>query len=191
MKKLLAVLAAGLVAGCAFADDKTGDKKVTGPLDFTLKGIDDKDVDLAKYKGKVVLLVNVASECGYTPQYKGLQELYEKHGKDGLVVIGVPSNDFGKQEPGTNADILKFCTTNYKVTFPMMAKVAVKGDDKVPLYKYLTAKETDPKFPGEVGWNFEKFLIGRNGDVVGRFKSGVAPDSPELLGAIKKELDAK
>jgi glutathione peroxidase len=191
MKRLLAVLAAGLVAGCAFADDKTGDKKVTGPLDFTLKGIDDKDVDLAKYKGKVVLLVNVASECGYTPQYKGLQELYEKHGKDGLVVIGVPSNDFGKQEPGTNADILKFCTTNYKVTFQMMAKVAVKGDDKVPLYKYLTAKETDPKFPGEVGWNFEKFLIGRNGDVVGRFKSGVAPDSPELLGAIKKELDAK
>jgi len=191
MKGLLAVLAAGLVAGVALADDKTGDKKVTGPLDFTIKGIDGKDVDLGQYKGKVVLLVNVASECGYTPQYKGLQDLYEKFGKDGLVVVGVPSNDFGKQEPGTNADILKFCTTNYKVTFPMMAKVAVKGDDKVPLYKYLTAKETDPKFPGEVGWNFEKFLIGRNGDVVGRFKSGVAPDSPELLGAIKKELDAK
>ena len=191
MKGLLAVLTAALVAGAAFADDKTGDKKVTGPLDFTLKGIDGKDVDLGQYKGKVVLLVNVASECGYMPQYKGLQELYEKYGKDGLVVIGVPSNDFGKREPGSNAEILKFCQTNYKVTFPMLAKVTVKGDDKVPLYKYLTAKETNAKFPGEVGWNFEKFLIGRNGDVVGRFKSGVAPDSTELVGAIKKELDAK
>ena len=102
------------------------------------------------------------------------------------MVVGIPSNDFGKQEPGTNAEILKFCTTNYKVTFPMMAKVVVKGDDKIPLYKYLTTK-----VPGEVGWNFEKFLIGRNGELVGRYKSGVAPDSPELVGAIKKELDAK
>ena len=192
MKGLLTVLAFGLVAGAGFADNRAGgDKKVTGPLDFTLKGIDGKDVDLAQYKGKVVLLVNVASECGYTPQYKGLQDLYEKYGKDGLVVIGVPSNDFGKQEPGSNADILKFCQTNYKVTFPLTEKVTVKGDDKVPLYKFLTAKETDPKFPGEVGWNFEKFLIGRNGEVVGRFKSGVAPDSAELVGAVKKELDAK
>lgn len=192
MRGLLAVLAAGLVAGAAFADDKSGEvRKVSGPLDFTLKGIDGKDVDLARYKGKVVLLVNVASECGYTPQYKGLQELHEKHAKEGLVVIGIPSNDFGKQEPGTNADILKFCQTNYKVTFPMMGKVAVKGEDKVPLYKYLTSRDTDPKFPGEVGWNFEKFLIGRNGEVVGRFKSGVAPDAAELTGAIKKELEAK
>ena len=191
MKGLLAVLAAGLVAGAAFADDKTGDKKVTGPLDFTLKGIDGKDVDLGQYKGKVVLLVNVASECGYTPQYKGLQELYEKYGREGLVVIGVPSNDFGKQEPGSNADILKFCQTNYKVTFPMMAKVVVKGDDKAPLYKYLTSKETDPKFPGEVGWNFEKFLVGRNGEVVGRFKSGVEPTAEPLVSAVKKELAAK
>ncbi|MFO0852070.1 MAG: glutathione peroxidase [Gemmataceae bacterium] len=156
-----------------------------------MQGIDGKDVDLGQYKGKVVLLVNVASECGYTPQYKGLQELYEKYGKDGLVVIGVPSNDFGRQEPGTNADILKFCQTSYKVTFPLLAKVAVKGKDKVPLYAYLTSKDTDPKFAGEVGWNFEKFLIGRNGQVVGRFKSGVEPTAEELVQAVQKELAAK
>lgn len=192
MKGIFTVLAVGLLAGAGLADENArGDKKVTGPLDFTLKGIDGKDVDLGQYKGKVVLLVNVASECGYTPQYKGLQDLFDKYGKDGLVVVGVPSNDFGKQEPGSNADILKFCQTNYKVTFPMMGKVTVKGDDKVPLYKFLTAKETDPKFPGEVGWNFEKFLIGRNGEIVGRYKSGVAPDSAELVGAVKKELAAK
>lgn len=195
MRGLLAVLASGAVAGAvaeaAFAEDKPGGRKVTGPLDFTLKGIDGQDVDLARYRGKVVLLVNVASECGYTPQYKGLQELHEKYGKEGLVVIGVPSNDFGKQEPGSNAEILKFCQTNYKVTFPLLAKVSVKGDEKVPLFQHLTSKETNAKFSGEVGWNFEKFLIGRNGEVVGRFKSGVAPDSAELIAAIKKELDAK
>lgn len=192
MKPLLAGIAAVAVFGAAvgFAADK-GDAKVTSPLDAKLPGIDGKDLDLSKFKGKVVLVVNVASECGYTPQYKGLQELYEKYGKDGLVVIGVPSNDFGRQEPGTNADILKFCQTSYKVTFPLLAKVAVKGKDKVPLYAYLTSKDTDPKFAGEVGWNFEKFLIGRNGQVVGRFKSGVEPTSDELAQAVQKELAAK
>lgn len=189
--RVLAGLAAvAVVAAAAGADDKGG-AKVSGPLGFKMQGIDGKDVDLGQYKGKVVLLVNVASECGYTPQYKGLQELYEKYGKDGLVVIGVPSNDFGRQEPGTNADILKFCQTSYKVTFPLLAKVAVKGKDKVPLYAYLTSKDTDPKFAGEVGWNFEKFLIGRNGQVVGRFKSGVEPTAEELVQAVQKELAAK
>ncbi len=191
MKGFLSVLAAGLAVACAAAADKPEGQKVTGPLDFTVTNIEGKEVNLSEYKGKVVLLVNVASECGYTPQYRGLQELYDRYGKDGLVVIGVPSNDFGKQEPGSNADILKFCQTNYKVTFPMMAKVVVKGEKKAPLYQYLTAKETDPKFAGEVGWNFEKFLIGRKGEVVGRFKSGVEPTSEELIGAIKKELEAK
>ena len=124
-----ALAAAATVAGGAWADEK-GDGKVAGPLDFKMDGIDGKVVDLGQYKGKVVLLVNVASECGYTPQYQGLQELYQKYGRDGLVVIGVPSNDFGKQEPGTNAQILEFCKGTYKVTFPVLGKVAVKGEGK-------------------------------------------------------------
>jgi glutathione peroxidase len=179
-----------VIAGGAFADEKGGGK-VSGPLDFKVVGIDGKEVDLGQYKGKVVLLVNVASECGYTPQYKGLQELHQKYGEDGLVVLGVPSNDFGRQEPGTSAQILEFCKSNYQVTFPLLEKVVVKGEGKVPLYQYLTSKDTNPKFAGEVGWNFEKFLIDRKGNVVGRFKSGVEPTSQPLVAAIKKELAAK
>ena len=166
------------------------DKKVTSPLSYTLKDIDGKDYDLSMLKGKVVLFVNVASECGYTPQYEGLQELYTKYKKDGLVIVGVPSNEFGKQEPGTNEDIKKVCTTKYKVTFPMMAKVVVKGKGQVPLYKTLV--EATPNDKGkvqQVGWNFEKFLISRDGKVVGRFKSAVAPNADELIKAIRTELD--
>jgi glutathione peroxidase len=191
MKTVLAAYAAVLVAA-ATLDSAKGDDKVAGPLDHKMTGIDGKEVDLAQYKGKVVLLVNVASECGYTPQYRGLQELYDKYEKAGLVIIGVPSNDFGRQEPGTNEEILSFCRTNYKVTFPLLAKVTVKGANKVPLYQYLTSKETNPKFGGdEVRWNFEKFLIGRNGEVVGRFRSSVEPNSDELVNAIRAELDKK
>lgn len=164
---------------------------MTGPLQFTMKDIEDKDVELAKFKGKVVLFVNVASQCGYTKQYKTLQELYEKYEKDGLVVIGVPANEFGGQEPGTNADIAKFCKTNYKVGFPMMSKVVVKGDGICPLYKFLTSKETNVNFAGDIGWNFEKFLIGRNGEVVARFKSSDDPMGPKLTEAVTKELAAK
>jgi glutathione peroxidase len=188
MKAYHLIAATVLLAG--FAATGTGeDTKVSGPLDFTLKDIDGKDVDLSKYKGKVILLVNVASQCGYTKQYEGLQDLYEKHEKEGLVVIGIPSNEFGGQEPGTEAEIKKFCTTKYKVTFPMMSKVMVNGTHQVPLYKYLTSKDTDPHFSGDIGWNFEKFLIGRDGKVVGRFKSAVAPSDEKLVKAIKAELD--
>src|SRR5207253_2247786 len=169
--------------GCAAVG--TGEDKKVTPLQYTLKDIDGKDYDLSKLKGKVVLIVNVASQCGYTKQYEGLQELYAKHEKDGLVVIGVPSNEFGKQEPGSDEEIKKFCTTKYKVTFPMMSKVVVNGKDQVPLYKFLTAKDTNPSFSGDIKWNFEKFLIGRDGQVVGRFKSAVAPNSDELTKAIK------
>jgi glutathione peroxidase len=182
--------AAVILAGCA-AVGVGEDQKVTSPLDFKVKAIDGKELDLAKFKGKVVLIVNVASKCGYTPQYEGLQALYAKHEKDGLVILGVPSNDFGKQEPGTEAEIQQFCQTNYKVTFPMTSKVVVKGPDKTPLYKFLTDKETNPNFAGEIAWNFEKFLVSREGKVVGRFKSAVAPDSPELTKAIQTELDKK
>jgi glutathione peroxidase len=188
MKAILSLAVCVALSFVATAEDKPKEKKVTGPLQFKLKDINDKEVDLSEYLGKVVLLVNVASECGYTPQYKGLQELHEKHAKDGVVVIGIPSNEFGRQEPGSNSDILKFCQNTYKVTFPMMGKVVIKGDGKVPLYKFLTEKETNPKFSGEVGWNFEKFLIGKNGEVVGRFKSSVEPMSDTLINAIKAEL---
>lgn len=189
----------GLVAGVLLlapvlvgAEDKNkGDKKVAPALNFKMKGIDGKEVDLSKLQGKVVLIVNVASRCGNTPQYKGLQELYEKYGKEGFVVLGVPANDFGKQEPGTNDEIAQFCSSKYHVTFPMLAKVSVKGEDKCPLYKHLTSKESDPKFGGEVPWNFEKFLIGRNGEVVDRFNHRVKPESEKVVKVIEAELKKK
>ena len=190
--KLFQIAATAVVlAGCA-AIGTGEDKKMASPLTVKMKTIDGKDLDLSKYKGKVVLVVNVASKCGYTPQYEGLQALYEKHEKDGLVILGVPANDFGKQEPGTEAEIVEFCKTNYKVTFPMTSKVVVKGDNKAELYKILTAAtpDKDGKIT-EVGWNFEKFLIGRDGKVVGRYKSAVAPNSEELNKAIKTELEKK
>jgi glutathione peroxidase len=164
------------------------DKKMT-PLTGKMKDIDGKDFDLAKLKGKVVLFVNVASACGYTKQYEGLQALYAKHEKDGLVIVGVPSNEYGKQEPGTDAEIKEFCSSKYKVTFPMLSKVVIKGEGQVPLYKTLV--DATPSATGkveQVGWNFEKFLIARDGTVAGRFKSAVAPDSADLLKAIKAEL---
>lgn len=190
MKTLKLTAAAAVLV--AFAAVGTGeDKKVGSPLSVKMKSIDGKNLDLSKYKGKVVLIVNVASKCGYTPQYKGLEGLYEKYQKDGLVVLGVPANDFGKQEPGTEAEIQKFCTSKYNVTFPMTSKVVVTGEDKTQLYKILTAATPKDGKVQEVGWNFEKFLVGRDGKVIGRFKSAVKPDSEELVGAIKAALVAK
>src|SRR5262249_4826312 len=144
-------------------------------LNFKMKDIEGKEVDLSQYQGKVVLFVNVATYCGNTPQYKGLEEVYEKYKDKGLVVIGVPANEFGKQEPGSDKEIADFCKSKYQVTFPMMSKVVVKGEGITPLYKYLTAKETNPKFAGDVTWNFEKFLVARNGEVAARFKPGTKP----------------
>lgn len=191
MRALLLGFAVGIFsAAAATAADKSGEK-MTGPLAFKMTGIDGKEVDLSTYKGKVVVFVNVASQCGYTPQYEGLQKLYDEYGKDGLVIIGVPANDFGKQEPGSDEEIVKFCKNNYKVTFPLMSKVVVKGEGKTPLYQYLTSKDTNPGFDGEVKWNFEKFLVSREGKVVGRFKSGVSPTSEEMTKAVKAELAKK
>ncbi len=184
----LLALAAG--ASPAPSADK-GDKAVPPALNFTMKGLDGKDVDLAQLQGKVVVIVNVASKCGYTPQYKALEALHEKYAKDGLVVLGVPANDFGKQEPGTDAEIANFCKSKYDVQFPMLSKVVVKGEGQTPLYKYLTDPQTDPKFAGPIQWNFTKFLINRKGEVVGRFEPKVKPDSPEMVEAIEKELDKK
>jgi glutathione peroxidase len=168
-----------------------GEKAVPPVLNFTMKDLNGKPQDLSQYQGKVVLFVNVASQCGFTPQYKGLQALYEKYQKDGLVIIGVPANEFGKQEPGSDSEIAEFCEKNYHVTFPMLSKVVVKGNGITPLYKFLTSKETDPKFAGDIGWNFEKFLISRSGEIVGRYKSRIAPDSPEIAQAIEAELKKK
>lgn len=155
------------------------------PLAGEMKGLDGKPVDLGSYKGKVVLVVNVASRCGYTRQYAGLQKLYDAHKDKGFVILGFPANDFGAQEPGSDAEIAEFCSTKYAVTFPMFSKITVKGAGKAPLYKALT-ETADPK--GEVGWNFEKFLIGKDGTVIGRFKSGVAPDDATLVKAIETAL---
>jgi glutathione peroxidase len=188
-----AVIGLSLLAsavGLAEGKEK-GDKKVAPALHFKMKGIDGKEVDLAQFQGKVVLIVNVASKCGNTPQYKGLQKLYEKYGKEGLVVLGVPANEFGAQEPGSDEEIAKFCSSNYNVTFPMLSKVVVKGDGICPLYKHLTDKETDPKFGGPIPWNFEKFLIGRSGEIVGRFNHRVKPESEEVVKAIEAELKKK
>lgn len=151
--------------------------------DFQMKAIDGKDVSLASFKGRPVLFVNVASRCGYTPQYKGLEALYRKYKDRGLVVVGVPANNFGGQEPGTNEEIQQFCTRNYDVTFPMMSKVSVKGPDMTPLYGYLT------QTGGDVKWNFTKFLVGKDGKVIKRFEPNVSPDSPELVSAIEAALN--
>jgi len=155
--------------------------------DFTLISIDGKPGRLSQYQGKVVLIVNVASKCGFTPQYTGLENVYEKYKDQGFVILGFPANNFGAQEPGTNAEIKTFCSSKYSVTFPMYSKISVKGDDQAPLYAYLT-KETGAGIAGEIKWNFTKFLVDRDGKVIQRFEPAVTPDSKEVTGAIEKQL---
>jgi glutathione peroxidase len=164
-------------------------EKSSTPLNETMKTLEGQDVNLAdKYRGKVVLVVNVASKCGNTPQYKPLEGLHEKYAGQGLAIVGVPCNQFGGQEPGTAADITEFCTKNYGVKFDMLSKVDVNGDDACPLYKDLTSKETDPKLGGKITWNFEKFLFNRDGQLVARFTPKTQPDSLEVVTAIETEL---
>jgi len=150
--------------------------------DFKLKSIEGKEFSLAKYKGKKVLIVNTASQCGYTPQYAELQKLAETY-KDKLVVVGFPANNFGGQEPGTDPTIKEFCKARYGVTFPLSTKISVKGDDIDPLFKFLT-NEPNPDFTGEIKWNFEKFLIDENGKLIHRYRSATTPMSPEITKAI-------
>ena len=154
---------------------------------FTLPSLDGKPAPLSAYKGKVVLVVNVASRCGFTPQYTALESVYEKYKDQGLVILGFPANNFGHQEPGTNEEIKTFCTRKYSVTFPMYSKISVKGADQSPLYTYLT-KDTGPGIAGEIKWNFTKFLVDRNGNVVRRFEPAITPDSKEVVSAIEKQL---
>jgi glutathione peroxidase len=173
------VLATLLLAATAFA--------ASSVYDFTLDSIDGKPAPLANYKGKVLLLVNVASRCGFTPQYTALEATYEKYKDQGFVILGFPANNFGGQEPGTNAEIKTFCSSKYMVTFPLYAKVSVKGDDQTPLYHFLTT-DANPSLTGDIKWNFTKFLVDRNGNVVQRFEPATKPDSPEVISAIEKTL---
>ncbi|BDI30940.1 glutathione peroxidase [Capsulimonas corticalis] len=165
--------------------------KYSGPLQYTVKDISAQDVPLSNYRGDVVLIVNTASLCGNTPQYAGLETLFEKYKSQGLRILAFPANDFAHQEPGSNSDIKEFCTAKYKTTFDLFSKISVKGDDQAPLYKYLTSKDTNPKFGGDIEWNFAKFLIGRDGQVVGRFPAGHDPLSPDVVAAVETELSKK
>ena len=184
--KLLTALALTVLTGAQ--TQPSGVTKVSAALNFTMNSIDGRPIDLSKYHGRVVLMVNVASQCGYTPQYAGLEELYKKYAANGLSILGFPSNDFGAQEPGSDAEIAQFCKQNYGVEFDMFSKIVVKGPGQAPLYQFLTSKQTNPRFSGDVAWNFEKFLIGKNGEVIGRFLSEVEPLSPQMVGAIEKAL---
>jgi glutathione peroxidase len=185
------MLATCLFAGVAFtltAGFLPAADKVSPVLNNKVKSIKGEEVDLAKYRGKVLLVVNVASRCGATPQYEQLEALNAMYKDKGLAVLGFPCNQFGAQEPGSEADVLKFCQSKYNVTFDMFGKIDVNGPNASPVYRALTSKETDPKFAGDIKWNFEKFLIGRNGEIVARFPTGTKPDAPEVIKAIEGEL---
>ena len=174
----------------ATAEDK---KDVANAHGFTMKSLDGKDVKLEKYKGKVMMVVNVASKCGLTPQYKQLQRLHDEYGDKGLAVLGFPCNQFGRQEPGTASEIRDFCSKEYGVEFDMFAKINVNtktadGEKACDLYKYLTALDTEPQGSGAISWNFEKFLIGRDGDVIARFSPRTKPNAPEVIKAIETAL---
>jgi len=158
--------------------------------DFTVENIDGKKVSLKEYEGKVLLIVNVASRCGYTKHYKNMVHLQDMLGKEGLVVMGFPANNYGGQEPGSNNEIKEFCTSTFQVDFPMFGKVSVKGPDQAPLFQYLTTAK-NPDFTGDIEWNFEKFLVSKDGKLLHRFRSGAEPDGQEIVDAVKKALAAK
>jgi glutathione peroxidase len=180
------LLLTGIVGACVAMAN--GEERTPGPLEFKMKSIMGKEVDLTEYKGKVVLIVNVASECGLTPQYEQLQAIHEKYQDKGLVVLGFPCNQFGQQEPGSDQEIAQFCAQNYRVKFPLFSKIEVNGPGAAPLYKYLTAQETKPQGKGKISWNFEKFVVGKNGKVVARFAPNTEPDDPAVIKLIEAEL---
>lgn len=192
---LLTLFVGGLITACDFglvSEATMSDApKAKSVLDFTMKDIDGKDVKLKKYKGEVLLIVNTASKCGYTPQYEGLQTIYDEYKSQGFTILGFPANNFGGQEPGTESEIKEFCESKYKVKFPMFAKVSVKGEDQDELFKFLTSKETNPSFAGDISWNFNKFLVDRKGNVVARFSSKDSPESYAVKQAIEKYLKEK
>lgn len=194
----LAALALTTALGCSCCDcceqdaESSGAETAASPtpaaLDFELPALDGTPTDLADYQGQVVLIVNTASQCGLTPQYEQLQSLHDAYADQGLAVLGFPANNFGSQEPGSDEEIAAFCEQNFGVGFDMFAKLSVKGDDQHPLYAYLTGEDTNPGFAGDITWNFEKFLINREGRVVARFAPRTRPDAPEVVAAIEAEL---
>lgn len=188
---LFAVLLIISVAAVCVGAVKSAPKKVAPVLNFTIDNIDGKPVNLSTFQGDVIMIVNVASLCRYTPQYAGLQKLYDKYKGRGFTILAFPANDFGEQEPGTNPEIKIFCETRYHVTFPLLSKITVKGPGQHPLYRFLTSKTTDPKFGGDIEWNFTKFLINRRGEIVGRFASSTDPQNTQVTAAIERELVAK
>lgn len=194
MKRELAAvgLFAALMVSSAMGQNVRGDKDITmndaGVYGFTMKTIDGKDKSLADYRGEVLLIVNVASFCGHTPQYKDLESLYETYKDKGFKILAFPANNFGAQEPGTNQEIKEFCDTKYHVTFDIFSKISVKGNDQHPLYRYLT---NDTDFKGDIGWNFTKFLVDRNGKVVARFATKVLPTDEEVTQKLKQVIAEK
>lgn len=192
MKSKIAAGFLGVLLGIAGSIEVQGEEGVSvkSVHGYTVNDIEGREVALSGYKGKVLLIVNVASRCGFTPQYEGLQKLYERYEKAGLVVLGFPANNFMNQEPGTDAEIKEFCSTRFRVTFPMFSKISVKGDDIHPLYRFLTSEESNPGFAGPISWNFNKFLVARDGQVVARFGSREAPESPDVVAAVEKALGA-
>lgn len=179
--RIMALLIALIIGGL----NKLNAKNI---YDFQVETINGKEQKLQAYQGKVVLIVNTASKCGFTKQYAGLQKLYENYEKEGLVILGFPANNFMSQEPGSNEEIASFCQLNYGVSFPMFAKISVRGKNIHPLFKFLTDKDTNPKFGGKISWNFNKFLISRDGQIIDRFSSQTTPEDPKLIAAIEKAL---
>jgi glutathione peroxidase len=187
----LTALTGGLMSGLPAHAEDGGvlmAAKTTSLYDFTMDDIDGKPVNLGAYKGKVLLVVNTASLCGNTPQYADLERIYEQYHERGFEILAFPANNFGQQEPGSNAEIKGFCLTKYSVSFPLFSKISVKGSDKHPLYQYLTEQSA---FPGEVEWNFQKYLVDRSGQVVGRFHHRTKPGSPEVVHEIERVLAAQ
>ena len=183
--KLFALALSLVIAGTGWLRAEEN-QPMNSIYDIPLKDIKGQPASLATYKGQVLVLVNVASKCGYTPQYTGLEALHQSYKDKGVRLLGFPCNDYGGQEPGTNEEIVQFCSTKYNVTFPLFDKLHCKGAEQHPLYQSLTGKSSP--FPGDVAWNFEKFVIAKDGTIAARFKSGVKPDAPELVAAIEKEL---
>jgi len=176
-----------LAAGVAMAETNP----VKNVLDFSMKSIDGREIVLNQFQGKVLLLVNTASQCGFTPQFKALEGIYKRYKDQGLVILGFPANNFFGQEPGTDKEIKDFCMINYGVSFPMFSKISVRGKNIHPLYKFLVEKESNPEFAGKIAWNFTKFLVDRQGNVVARFEPKKVPDDPEVIGAIEIALQGK
>lgn len=184
MKSYFATLIVALFMSLPFAQAKF--VMPASIYDFKVAALDGKTIDLSKYKGKKILIVNTASKCGHTPQYAGLEMLYKKYNGN-LVIIGFPANNFGAQEPGTNQEIATFCSKNYSVTFPMAAKISVKGNDMAPIYQWLTQKQYNKYMDSEVKWNFQKYLLNEKGELVAVFDPGMEPDSPEIAKAIEQK----